>query len=74
MAPLSARSPMDNREFKSRFAIICPICGAGIGEACKAGIRAHDQRRGEEDFRRPLNRVHNERRAAWQALRKAAKP
>lgn len=61
---------MDNREFKIRHAVACPICGAGIGEACKAGIQAHDTRRGAEDLRRTLNRVHNERRAAWQELRR----
>ncbi|MCU1304936.1 MAG: hypothetical protein JWQ87_5220 [Candidatus Sulfotelmatobacter sp.] len=64
---------MDSREFKTRHAVTCSICGVGIGEACRAGIQAYDPRRVEEDLRRPLNRVHNERRAAWQELRRKQK-
>jgi len=57
------------REQRIRAAVACPLCGAGLGQACRAGTQPHDARRGAEDLRPQLNRAHNERRATWQARR-----
>ncbi len=54
------------REPRIRAAVACPLCGAGRGEPCRAGTMPHDARRGATDLREPLQRSHNERRAAWQ--------
>lgn len=45
----------------------CPTCAAPIGQRCREGVLAHDARRGVEDLRQFLGRVHTERRVAWVA-------
>jgi hypothetical protein len=57
------------RERNTRAAASCPVCGAAIGQPCRQGVAPHDPRRGAEDLRPTLPRVHAERRAAWVAAR-----
>lgn len=43
----------------------CVACGSPVGQRCREGVVSHDARRGAEDLRPFLGRVHRERRAAW---------
>jgi hypothetical protein len=63
--------PTDTREARTRAAVPCPLCGAGIGQPCRAGAATHDTRRGGEDRRAILHRAHQERREAWYAHKRA---
>lgn len=53
-----------NREARVIAGSACPACGAAAGQKCREGTLAHDPRRGVEDLRPFLARVHRERRAA----------
>ena len=56
------------REANIVAGIACPVCGVPKGSPCRAGVHQHDPRRGIEDMREILPRVHSERRAARTAL------
>jgi len=58
--------PSATREERIRAAVPYPLCGAPIGRPCRAGTAPHDARREATDLRPILDRVHNDRRAAWQ--------
>jgi hypothetical protein len=58
------------REPRIRAAVPCPICGAAIGQPCRAGRYPHDPRNGPVDKRPALMRAHDERRQAWQARKR----
>ena len=50
----------------------CMVCGVPAGQQCREGALSHDPRRGTEDLRPHLGRVHRERRAAWMAAKHGA--
>jgi hypothetical protein len=54
-----------NREAKIIAGTRCPVCGAPAGERCREGVSEHDPRRGVEDLRPFLGRVHTGRRLQW---------
>ena len=61
-----------HREQHIRESVPCPLCGAPLTQACRAGTRPHDGRWGRtEDLRPQLNRCHDERREAWQLWKRA---
>ena len=60
------------REDRMTAAVACPACGAQPGQPCREGTAPHDPRRGAEDLRAILPRVHSERRAAWVCVRISA--
>jgi hypothetical protein len=60
------------RESNIIAAVACPVCGAPVGQKCRAGVHPHDPRRGVEDLREIMPRVHSARRAAKTALNDVA--
>jgi hypothetical protein len=50
------------REARIVSGFACPACGSPAGQKCREGTVAHDARRGIEDLRPVLPRVHRERR------------
>jgi hypothetical protein len=56
------------REERIVAAVVCPRCGARIGEPCRNPV-THQRHRGPEDYRLQPKRCHTERRQEWQKSR-----